>query len=113
MRRGDLLAEIDPRLYQSNVARDEAALAARKAELQRAEAMLEHAKKDEERAKTTKARSPTSIPDAEIDEVTFSRMAKEAEIEVAEAAVRQAEANLGNSKANLDYTRIVAPGRAS
>jgi HlyD family secretion protein len=106
---GDLLAEIDPRLYQSNVARDEAALAARKAELQRAEAMLEHAKKDEERAKTTKARSPTSIPDAEIDEVTFSRMAKEAEIEVAEAAVRQAEANLGNSKANLDYTRIVAP----
>lgn len=106
---GDLLAEIDPRLYQSNVARDEAALAARKAELQRAEAMLEHAKKDEERAKTTKARSPTSIPDAEIDEVTFSRIAKEAEIEVAEAAVRQAEANLGNSKANLDYTRIVAP----
>ncbi len=106
---GDLLAEIDPRLYESNVARDEAALAARKAELQRAEAMLEHAKKDEERAKTTKARSPTSIPDAEIDEVTFSRIAKEAEIEVAEAAVRQAEANLGNSKANLDYTRIVAP----
>jgi HlyD family secretion protein len=106
---GDLLAEIDPRLYESNVARDEAALAARKAELQRAEALLEHARKDEERAKTTKARSPTSIPDAEIDEVTFSRMAKEAEIEVAEAAVRQAEANLGNSKANLDYTRIVAP----
>lgn len=106
---GDLLAEIDPRLYESNVARDEAALAARKAELQRAEAMLEHAQKDEERAKSTKARSPNSIPDAEIDEVTFSRIAKEAEIEVAEAAVRQAEANLGNSKANLDYTRIVAP----
>lgn len=106
---GDLLAEIDPRLYESNVARDEAALAARKAELQRAEAMLEHARKDEERAKTTKARSPTSIPDAEIDQVTFSRIAKEAEIDVAEAAVRQAEANLVNSKANLDYTRIVAP----
>ena len=106
---GDLLAEIDPRLYQSNVARDEAALAARKAELQRAEAVLEHARKDEERAKTTKARSPTSIPDAEIDEVTFSRIAKEAEILVAEAAVRQAEANLGNSIANLDYTRIEAP----
>jgi HlyD family secretion protein len=106
---GELLAEIDPRLYESNVARDEAALAARRAELQRAEAMLEHAKKDEERAKTTKARSPTSIPDAEIDEVTFSRIAKEAEIRVAEAAVRQAEANLGNSKANLDYTRIEAP----
>lgn len=106
---GELLAEIDPRLYQSNVARDEAALAARKAELQRAQAMLEHAQKDEERAKSTKARSPNSIPDAEIDEVTFSRIAKEAEIEVAEAAVRQAEANLGNSRANLDYTRIVAP----
>jgi len=106
---GDLLAEIDPRLYESNVARDEAALAARKAELQRAEAMLTHAQKDEERAKTTKARSPTSIPDAEIDEVTFSRIAKEAEVRVAEAAVRQAEANLGNSKANLDYTRIEAP----
>ena len=75
---GDLLAEIDPRLYESNVARDEATLAARKAELQRAEAMLEHAQKDEERAKSTKARSPNSIPDAEIDEVTFSRIAKEA-----------------------------------
>ena len=106
---GDLLAEIDPQIYESNVARDEAALAARKAELQRAEAFLEHARKDEERAKTTKARSPTSIPDAEIDQVTFSRIAKEAEIDVAEAAVRQAEANLLNSKANLDYTRIVAP----
>ena len=89
---GDLLAEIDPRLYQSNVARDEAALAARKAELQRAEAMLEHAKKDEERAKTTKARSPTSIPDAEIDEVTFSRMAEEAEIAQREAQEAQKEA---------------------
>lgn len=106
---GELLAEIDPRLYESNVARDEAALAARKAELQRAEAMLTHAQKDEERAKTTKARSPTSIPDAEIDEVTFSRIAKEAEVRVAEAAVRQAEASLGNSKANLDYARIEAP----
>lgn len=106
---GDLLAEIDPKLYEANVARDEAALAARQAELQRAEALLEHARKDEERAKTTKARIPTSVPDAEIDAVTFARVAKEAEILVAEAAVRQAEANLGNSKANLDYTRIVAP----
>lgn len=106
---GALLAEIDPRIYESNVARDEAALAARQAELQRAEARLELARNDEERATSLKARNPTSISDAEVDQATFNRVAQEAEILVAQAAVRQAEANLGNSRINLDYTRITAP----
>jgi HlyD family secretion protein len=109
VKEGDLLAEIDPRTYRAFVARDQAVLSSRRAELERGEARLQHARRDEDRALTLKDRNTNSISDAQVDEAQFNRVAMEAEIIMAKAAIEQAEANLDMSQANLDYTKILAP----
>lgn len=106
---GDLLAEIDPRIYEASVARDRAALATRTAEVERIKARLQNAINDEKRAQGLKSDNPDYISDTEMDQFKFSRMALEAELLVAQAGVEQAEANLSNSEANLDYTKITSP----
>lgn len=109
VKEGDLLAEIDPRTYRAIVARDRAALAARKAELERGEARLQQARRAEDRALGLAERNATSISESAIDEAQFARLGFEAEIVMAEAAIEQAEASLEMSEANLGYTRILAP----
>jgi len=109
VKKGQLLAEIDPRLFQAAVKRDKAVLATRIAEVKRVEAQLKQAINDEKRAKALRDENPDYISDAEMDRYRYNRESLEAELEVAKAAVKQAEANLENSMANLDYTKITAP----
>ncbi len=101
-----LLAEIDPRLYKANVARDQAGLAISKANLMRTQARLQNAVNDEERALGLQKDNENFISQTELDQYKFSRMALEAELEVSKANIEQAQANLSNSTANLDYTEI-------
>ncbi|MFM7075183.1 MAG: efflux RND transporter periplasmic adaptor subunit [Planctomycetaceae bacterium] len=109
VKEGDLLAEIDPRTYEANVSRDRAALAARRAELERCQAKLQQARREEDRALALAERNSKSISDSELDQAQFARIGLEAEIVMSEAAIEQAEANLETSSTNLGYTRIVAP----
>lgn len=106
---GDVLAKIDPAIYQANVRRDEAALATRKSDVQRIEANLELARKNEFRGVALHEENPNFIAQAELDRLKFGRMALEAELQLAQASVEQAEASLQNSRANLNYTSITAP----
>ncbi len=106
---GDSLADIDPRIYQASVERDQAGLATRVADLHRVEARLQNAMNDEQRAKGLRADNEDFISDTEMDQFRFSRQALEAELELAKAAVQQAQATLNNSLANLNYTRIESP----
>ncbi|MFO0978795.1 MAG: efflux RND transporter periplasmic adaptor subunit [Planctomycetaceae bacterium] len=106
---GDPLADIDPRIYDAAVARDEAALLTRKADVLRVQAELQRAINDEKRSLALKAENPEFISQAEMDQYRFSRQGLEAQLQVAEAGVRQAEANLENSKANVGYTKITSP----
>lgn len=107
--KGQLLAEIDPRIYNAAVARDRATLTTRKAEIRRVEAQLQQAVNDENRSIALRAEGADYISQAEIDQFHFARLSLEAQLEVANAAVVQAEATLENSKANLNYTRILSP----
>jgi HlyD family secretion protein len=106
---GQLLAEIDPRIYDAAVARDEAALKTRRAEVDRVKAELQRAVNDEKRSLALKQENPEFISQAELDQFRFARQALEAQLQVAEAGVSQAEANLENSRANVGYTKITAP----
>jgi len=106
VKKGQLLAKIDPRIYEASVARDRAALATRQADLTRTKARLQNAVNDEQRALGLQQDNEDYISQTEMDQYRFSRMALEAEIEVAKAGIQQAEANLSNSLANLDYTAI-------
>src|SRR5262245_379305 len=47
VKKGDLLAKIDPQLYEASVAREKAFLATRKAEVNQVKAKLQQAKNDE------------------------------------------------------------------
>ncbi len=109
VREGQLLAEIDPRIYDAAVARDEAALKTRRAEVDRVKAELQRAVNDENRSLALKKENPDFISQAELDQFRFARLALEAQQQVAEAGVNQAQANLENSLANVGYTKITAP----
>ncbi len=107
--KGDLLAKIDPRIYEAAVARDEAALATAKAEVERVRALLHQAMADEQRALALREMNAGYISQTEIDQYRYNAQALQAQLKVAEASVAQAEANLKNSRANLGYAEIRSP----
>lgn len=107
--KGDLLAEIDPRIYEAIVASDQATLANREAEVERVTALLQQAVQQEQRGDALKKQGDGFISPAEIDQFHFSRLSLDAQLKVAQAAVAQARAALQNSQANLGYTKILAP----
>jgi HlyD family secretion protein len=106
---GDLLAKIDPRIYEANVSRDQAALTNREADVFRVKAQLQLAINDEKRAVALRAEDESFISQAEMDKFRFGRVSLEAQLKVADSAVDQARATLENSQANLEYTDIKSP----
>jgi len=107
--KGQLIAKIDPRIYEGDVARDEALLATQRSEVKRVDAILQQARNDEERGLSVRQDDPGFISDEELDKLKFARVSLEAQLEVAEANVLQAKAQLNKSKANLGYTEIRSP----
>ncbi|MDZ4820186.1 MAG: efflux RND transporter periplasmic adaptor subunit [Planctomycetota bacterium] len=106
---GQILAKIDPRIYQANVSRDEAALAHRRADVERIKALLQLAKNNEKRAVDLSKTKASYISDAEMDQVVAERKSLEAQLQLGEAQIKEAEANLSLSQANLEYTVIKSP----
>ncbi len=109
VKKGSLLARIDSRLFDANLARDRAVLATREAEVQRAKALLQQAENDEARAKALRKENKDFISETEMDQFKFNRLSLAAQLSVAEASVEQAKASLKNSEANLEYTEIRSP----
>ncbi len=91
--RGALLFTIDPRPYQAEVARSEAALATARAQARLAD-------KELQRANTLLSQQAVSRQEAE-------QLA--ASLETAQAAVQQAEAAVRTARLNLEYTAVRAP----
>jgi HlyD family secretion protein len=109
VKKGDLLARIDPLTYQANYSRDRAMLATRQAEVAHMKVQLLHAIADEKRALTLHAKDASFIASAEMDKVKYSRQSLEAQLSAAETTVEQAKATMENSLANLNYTQILSP----
>ena len=109
VKKDQILATIDPRIYEAAVARDRAALANREAEIVRVTAQLQQAINDENRALKLQAENKDYIAQTELDQYHFSRTALDAQLIIAEASVEQAKATLQNSDANLEYTNIRSP----
>ncbi|MEZ6133887.1 MAG: efflux RND transporter periplasmic adaptor subunit [Pirellulaceae bacterium] len=104
-----LLARVDPRLYKAAVARDEAALASRQAEVLRVKAQLQQAKNNKLRGERLRAKNADFLSDREMDALRFDVEGLEAQLELANASVLQATAGLETSQANLQYTEIRSP----
>jgi RND family efflux transporter MFP subunit len=93
VKKGDVLFEIDPRVYQAELDRANAVVAQSETRLQRAEA-------DRKRAEALAARS--AISKEEADQIA-GRFAE------AQAEVRVAQASRELAALNLSFTRITAP----
>ena len=72
-------------------------------------ALLQQAKNDEQRAEALRAVNEDYLADTVMDKYKFNRISLEAQLQMAEASIKQADAALRNSKANLDYTYIRSP----
>jgi len=109
VKKGEVLAQIDPSIYKAAVARDRATLLAREAEVDRLKPLLEQATNEERRANDLLEEDVDFISEAELDQVRCNRESLAAQLKAARAAVDQAQANLDNSTANVGYTKIIAP----
>lgn len=104
---GQVLARLDPALFESAVARAKAQLATARANLAKAEATQENTRAEYQRLKDLNARGVTSK--AELDVGLANKLIAEATITSARADVTQAHAALEEAEANLSYTTIHSP----
>lgn len=109
VKKDDLLAKIDARIYKAAVDRDRATLATQKANVEQAKAKWQQAKNDEARSKHLQGQSKGFISESEMDQFKFNRISLESQVGVMEAAVQQAQASLDTSLLNLGYTEIRSP----
>lgn len=109
VKKGAMLAKIQETIYRANVDRDDANLRSREADVKRIFALLTQAVRDLGRAMALQSENKDFIAGAEIDKFTYSCDSLAAQLELAEAAVKQAAAQLAFTQAQLEYTNIVAP----
>lgn len=107
VKEGDVIAQIDPAVYEASLARDEAALLSNRASVEQTQARLALAEKTLERSRGLHGKQ--MIPEAELDQAQADRDVLVAQLEMAKASVRQAEASVTQARANLAYTTIKAP----
>jgi len=104
---GDLIAEIDPTTQLNNVRNAEAAVTSTRAQRAVQTANLRQAQLAFDRQKTMIADEATSKADYETAEATLATT--KAQIDALDAQIEQGQTQLDTAKANLGYTKIVAP----
>ncbi len=109
VKKGDVLARVDPRLYQANVDRDNAILTTRKADLERVEAQLHQALNNFMRGKKLRGNNKDYMSDREMDALTFEVKSLQAQRRLAKSSILQATASLETSELNLKYCLLTSP----
>lgn len=107
VKKGQLLAEIDPRTFQATVDQNLAAVNNAEATLAEIEATLEMSTKTYNRYKNLYARN--FIPRCELDQAESDYKAGLAKVRAAKHKIAQARAQYENSLVNLNYTKVIAP----
>lgn len=105
--KGDLLAEIDPALFQATLHEDEATIKNLQAQLASSEASLKLAQARNVRNQNLMKRNAVSQDDLDNSEANFSR-AKSA-VEALKAQIENAKGAIEAAQANLSHTKIYAP----
>jgi HlyD family secretion protein len=107
VKKGQLVAKIDPQLFLAAVAQSEANYAAAKAGVAKAQADAVNA--DKQYARTKALHEQNLAAQADLDTSEAAAADAHANIDSAKAAVLQAGAQLNQAKVNLDYTNISSP----
>ena len=104
---GDVVAQIDPAVYQANFSQAQANLTHSQASVDEARANLLKASNDLTRASAL-AKNDLLAP-SDLDTAVATAASAEAELKVAKAQVQMNEAALQLARANLSYTTIITP----
>lgn len=104
---GQLLAEIDPSAFESNVAKEKANLDVAKAQVMSAEASRDYYEKH--LARIMKLNKQNYSADKELDQAQRDYDTAVANVALYKAQVEQAQAALDYNKIQLGYTKIVSP----
>jgi HlyD family secretion protein len=107
VKKGQLIAEIDPALFEANLAQSKANVLAAEGQLKQAEANVLAAKRTYERDKPLRASN--LIAQADLDTAETTLQAAQASVVAARGQLAQARAQLTQSEVNLAYTKILSP----
>lgn len=107
VKQGDLLAEIDPRLYEATMEASTAQLQSLRAQLSDMQASLELARK--QAARNDQLIKTKAISRDAADVTAAALKSAQAHVEAQKAAITQMESKLQGDKTNLSYTKIYAP----
>jgi HlyD family secretion protein len=107
VKKGDVLAEIDPTLLGATVEQNRAQLGAANAQLTRAQASLTTSQASLERAE--KLHTENLASQADVDQARGQRDVAMADMAAAQAQIVQTKAQLSYSQTNMTYARIFAP----
>lgn len=107
VKKGQLLAQIDPATFQAQVDQNLAQINNAEANLAKLNAEMVYAQKTYNRYKNLYSKN--FIARSELDQAESEYLAKKASIGAQKASIAQARANLNTSMTNLGYTKIIAP----
>src|SRR5688572_27710559 len=107
VKKGDLLAELEPAPIEAELAQTRAAFSSAEAQLTRAR--VDASTREKELARTKELVGGGLTARADLDTAQGAFDAAQAQVQVAQAQVEQQRANVARAKENLGYTRITAP----
>lgn len=107
VKKDQLLAQIDPAMFQATVDKSRANLEVAKAQVKVSENNIAYYKKDLERKRKLNASQYTSAKDLDLAEKEYKNAL--AQLDLQKATVQQAEAQLESAETELQYTRIISP----
>ena len=107
VKKGQLIAQIDPALFEAQVNQARATLLSAKANVEKADASEVDAKRSMERNKELVSKNLIAQSDFDTAETNYETA--KASVSAAQAQVKQSEAALSSAETNFFYTKIISP----
>jgi HlyD family secretion protein len=107
VKKGQVVARLEPSLFQTQVDQARATLVKLQADAERSRVALEDAKVQQHRAETLSGQQ--LLPTSELESARVATAQADAALKSAQAQVSQARAALGQAEVNLSHTTITAP----
>ncbi|MGO8995947.1 MAG: efflux RND transporter periplasmic adaptor subunit [Polyangiaceae bacterium] len=105
--KGELVAKIDPQIFEATVAQSQANFAQAKAAVVNAEAQAKNA--DLQLARTKALRDQNLAAQQDLDTADATASMAHANVDMQRASMQQAAASLHQAQVNLSYTNILSP----
>jgi HlyD family secretion protein len=107
VKKGQVLARLDPSLFQTQIEQAKANLVRSQADLERQKVALDDANQKLTRARELSARQ--LLAKSDLDAAEIAAKSAEAQLKSSEAQITQAQASLDQNQVNLEHTVIEAP----